>query len=73
MGLSDDKGLISSVLPRMVSSIGSSRSGWAVKTDTAATQMARDRSRLQRALSTPTENPQRRESVSTGRLHSQKD
>lgn len=42
------------ILPRMVMSTGSSSSGCAVNTDTAATQMPRDSSRLQRALSTPT-------------------
>ena len=42
------------LLPRMVMSTGSSSRRCAVNTDTAATHMARDSSRLQRALSTPT-------------------
>lgn len=46
------------LLPRMVMSTGSSSKGCAVNTDTAATQMARDSSRLQRALSTPTNRPE---------------
>lgn len=41
------------LLPRMVMSTESSSRGCAVNTDTAATQMTRDSSRLQRALSTP--------------------
>lgn len=44
----------------MVMSTGSSSRGCAVNTDTAATQMARDSSRLQRALSTPTDRPESR-------------
>lgn len=42
------------VSPIMVKSTGSSSRGCVVNTDTAATQMPGDSSRLQRALSTPT-------------------
>lgn len=43
----------SSPLPKIVMSTGSSSRGCAVNTDTVATQIASDSSRLQRALSTP--------------------